>query len=923
MIKRLIGLLFLVFSLIPCPTVVAEVTSRIVVLPFDIRSDKDLSYLKTQIPAIISGQLEKDGGVIVDTSSMALPETGGKGFDTPQARSIGSTSNADHVIWGSLTRTGKRISLDVKLLDIKKNDDLEYIHAEGDDIENLLSTVNNVAMSIGTHVFKFESIWEIVIKGNERIESDAILNVIKTKAGDRYQKAKLSEDLKRIFAMGYFEDIRIESDRNEQDGVAKTKIIFTVQEKPTVRYIKVKGNKAIETEDVMKEITITEGSILNSAKIRANINLIEALYEGKHYHNTKVTYKTYPKENNQAELEFNIEEGEKVSIKEITFVGNKAYTLKQLKKLMKTEAKGFFSWLTSSGQLNTADLNMDMAVIGSDYQKNGFIDVKIGEPEIKYEGKWIFITVKIEEGIQYKRGKIDIEGDLIETKEVLIGKLSMPKEVNLNKEVLQKDVIALTDVYSDKGYASVNIHPRINRNDETKTADVVFDVKKGNLVYFDRIIIGGNTVTRDKVIRRQIQVYEKELFSGSKLKRSIRNLYRMDYFEDVKVDTQKGAADDTMNLMIDLKEKPTGTFTFGLGYSSESKLFGTVAVAKRNLFGRDQTLNLQGEFGSESSKYSVSFTEPWLFDIPLSAQIELMNWERKYDYYDKHTVGGALKFGYPVFDYTRLYMGYSYEVNDLYDMDEAYLSESTIELKGKNVTQSITSTIHLDSRDRANNAQATEGSDCALSVEYAGGVLGGEIGFTKYKLTAGRYIPLPLNLIGFPLNFIGFLHAEGGFVRQNGNDILPDYETFYLGGMNSVRGFDYNDICLTETRTMQVNVLDANGNQVFKPDGVTPETETHYYDVDVGGEKYMQYNAELLLPLFKTEGFLGLVFFDMGNVYDENSFMDFGKLRKSWGYGVRWFSPIGPIRFERGHIINPEPGESRSGKWDFTMGGTF
>lgn len=922
MIKRL-GLLFLVLSLIPCTAVIAEVTPRIVVLPFEIHSDKDLSYLKTQIPAIISGQLEKDGGVIVDTSSMTLPETGGTEFGITNAIAIGSTTNADHVVCGSLTRTGKRISLDVKLLDIKKNDDPEYIHAEGEDIENLLSTVNTVAMAIGTHIFKFESIWEITIKGNERIEADAILNVIKTKAGDRYQKAKLTDDLKRIFSMGYFEDIRIEADRNEQDGVAKTRIIFTVQEKPTVRYIKVKGNKAIETETVMKEITITEGSILNSAKIRANIKLIEALYEDKHYHNTKVTYKTYPKEKNQAELEFNIEEGEKVLIKEINFVGNKAYTVKQLKKLMKTDEKGFFSWLTSSGQLNTADLNMDMAVIGSDYQKNGFIDVKIGEPEIKYEGKWIFITVKIEEGIQYKRGKIDIEGDLIESKENLIGKLSMTKEEYLNKEVLQKDVISLTDVYSDKGYASVNIHPRINRNDETKTADLVFDVKKGNLVYFDRIIISGNTVTRDKVIRRQIHVYEKELFSGSKLKRSIRNLYRMDYFEDVKVDTQKGAADDTMNLMIDLKEKPTGTFTFGLGYSSESKLFGTVAVAKRNLFGRDQTLNVQGEFGEESIKYSASFTEPWLFDIPLSGQIELMNWERKYDNYTKQTVGGALKFGYPVFDYTRLYMGYSYEVNDLYNMDEKNLSESIIDLKGENVTQSITSTIHLDSRDRANNAQATEGADCSLSIEYAGGVLGGEIGFTKYKLTAGRYIPLPLKLFSFPLDFIGFLHAEGGYVRQNGNDILPDYETFYLGGMNSVRGFDYNDICLTETRSIEVNILDDNGQPELEDDGITPKKETYYYDVEVGGEKYMQYNAELLLPLFKQEGFLGLVFFDMGNVYDQDSHMDFGEMRKSWGYGVRWFSPIGPIRFERGHIINPKPGESRKGKWDFTMGGSF
>ncbi len=886
MIRRWVAVLFAVLSLFLGSSVFADVSSRIVVLPFEVYSDKDLSYLKTQIPAIISGQLEKDGGVIVDTSSLAAPEKGESGYDADKARAIGKKADADHVVWGSLTRTGKRISLDVRLVDTRTNEAPEYIHAEGDDIENLLSTVNTVAMTLGTHVFKFESVSDIVVSGSDRIEADAIMNVIKTKPGDRYQKSRLSEDLKRIFSMGYFEDVRIEADRKDVDGVLKSKIIFTVKEKPTVRRIKVKGNKAVEEETLMKEITITEGSILNSSKIKANIRQIEALYEEKHYHNTKVTYKTYPKENNQAELEFNIEEGEKVNIKEISFVGNKIYTEKQLKKLMKTTEKGFFSWLTSSGVLNMSDLNMDVATIGADYQKNGFIDVKIGEPEIKYDGKWIFITVKIDEGLQYKRGKIDVSGDLIDAKDALIARLAMTKEVNLNKEILQKDVIALTDLYSDKGYASVNINPRIERNDETRTADVVFDIKKGNLVYFDRIMIGGNDVTRDKVIRRQIHVYEKELFSGSKLKRSVRNLYRMDYFEDVKVDTQRGSSDDTMNLLIDVKEKPTGTFTFGLGYSSEAKLFGTVAVAKRNLFGRDQTLNIQGEFGDESNKYSLSFTEPWLFDIPLSAQVEVMDWEREYDYYDKQTLGGAVKFGYPVYDYTRWYLAYSYEINDISNIEEG-AEDSTYLLEGENVTRSITSTLHYDSRDRAYNAQATDGADCALSVEYAGGPLGGDIGFTKYKLTLGRYYPLPFRLIGF-------IHGEAGYVRQNSDGLLPPYEKFFLGGMNSVRGFDYNDICLK----------DADGDEV-------------------GGEKYMQYNVELLRPLFTTEGFLGLVFFDMGNVFDKESHMDFGELRQSWGFGIRWFSPIGPIRFERGYIIDPRDGEPTSGKWDFTMGGSF
>lgn len=882
----------------------AEGSARIMVLPFEIQSQKDMSYLKTQIPLIISGQLEKDGGVIIESEQTFLDET--KPITLLQARDFGRSGHADYVVWGSLTRLGKRISLDVKLLNTVSDQGPEYLYAEGEDIENLLSTVNQVAVSIGTRVFKLEAISEISILGNERIETDAILKVIKSKAGDRFQKAKLSEDLKNVFAMGYFEDIRIEADRSGQG----TKVIFSVKEKPTVHKIKVKGNKALDSEKILKEVTITPGSILNSFKIKSNIRQIESLYQDKHYHNTKVTYKTYPKENNQADLEFVIEEGEKVLIKTITFEGASAFNNKKLKKLMKTKKKGFFSWLTSSGVLDMADLNSDLANIGGQYQREGFIDVKIGDPKIEYEGKWIFVTIKIDEGLQYKTGVVSINGELIEPKEKLLGKLAITKEKFCNKEIIQQDVMVLTDVYSDKGYASAGIHPRLNRHPETLTADIEFDISKGGLVYFDRIIIGGNLVTRDKVIRRQLQVHEQELFSGTKMKRSVRNLYRMDYFEDVKVNTRRGSTDDTMDLLIDVKEKPTGTFTFGMGYSSQDKLFGTLAVAKRNLFGRDQTLNLQGEFGDKSNKYSMSFTEPWLFDIPLSAQVELMDWEREYDYYDKRTLGGALKFGYPVFDYTRLYVSYAYEINDISNV-QLGADQVTYDLLGEFVTRSTTTTLHYDSRDRAYNAQATQGSDCSVSVEYAGGPLGGDISFTKYKMSLGRYFPLVTR-------FIGFLHGEGGFVKKNSDGLLPSYETFFLGGMNSVRGFGWQDISLWEDYEYQDTdsdgelMVDADGNPVM----ISGKAQ-------VGGKKYIQFNVELLRPLFKTEGFLGLLFFDAGQVFEENDHMKTGDLRKSWGFGIRWYSPIGPIRFERGYIIDPQEGEPTNGKWDFTMGGTF
>lgn len=893
MVKRALCLFGAMMIGLLCGTMSAHAESgaRIMTLPFEIHSSTDLSYLKNQVPWIIAGQLEKDGGVIVEPDKEKLDPT--RPMSVDEARRLGRDAGVDYVIWGSLTRLGQRISLDVKLLTIPSEKGPEYLYAEGDDIETLLSTVNTVALSIGTRVFGFESITAIDIQGNERIETDAILRVIKAKPGDRFQKAVLSEDLKNIFAMGYFEDIRIEAERAGEG----TRVVFTVLEKPTVHKVRTKGNSALDSEKILKEVTITPGSILNSVKIKSNIRQIESLYQEKHYHNTKVTYKTYPRENNQADLEFVIDEGEKVLIKTISFEGAAAFPDKKLKKMIKTKEKGFFSWLTSSGVLDTADLNTDVAAIGAEYQRQGYIDVRLAEPVVEYEGNWIFVTIKIDEGPRYKTGTVNLSGDMLESREDLLARLSIPKQEYCNREVIQQDVMILTDMYSDKGFASATIYPRLSRNPETLTADIEFEIRKGDLVHFDRIVIGGNLVTRDKVIRRQLQVHEQELFSGTKMKRSVRNLYRMDYFEDVKVNTQQGREPNTMDLIIDVTEKPTGTFTFGMGYSSQDKLFGTIAVAKRNLFGRDQSLNLKGEFGNESNKYSMSFIEPWLFDIPLSSQIQFMNWEREYDYYDKQTLGGSLKFGYPVFDYTRLYVAYAYEINDISNV-QLGADNTTYLLQGEYVTRSTSSTLHYDSRDRAYNAQATQGSDCAFSIEYAGGPLGGDVGFTKYKLTMSRYFPLVSRLIGH-------LHGEGGYVRENSEGNLPPYEKFFLGGMNSIRGFGWNDIHLTEPYT----ITTSSGPQTI--------------DVEVGGEKYVQFNVELLRPIFSTDGFLGLVFFDAGNIYAKDNHVDVNDLRQSWGFGIRWYSPIGPIRFERGYIIDPRPGEPSNGKWDFTMGGTF
>ncbi len=886
MVRKILisSVIVLILSAIFSGAVTAKEKARILVLPFEVNSKKDLSYLSVDIPKIISEQLKKEGATLLDPSSLNLSEKK-VSIGVEQAKSFGSSVNADYVVWGSFSRIGKKISLDVKLLDRLNKENPELLFSEGDGIDSLPIVLNRVTTSMGIQVFGFETIAQVVVQGNERIEADAIAQVIESKPGDRFQKSKLSKDLETVYRMGYFDDIRIESEKLTTAQGGGIKVVFTVKEKPTIKKIRIEGSYEIAVEKIEKELTMSVGSILNSNRINANIKQIESLYVEKHYNNTKVNYKTYPEDNNQVIVEFIIEEGEKVRIKEIEFVGNNSMETKDLKKIMKTEEKWFFSWLMSSDHLDMADLNTDIAMLTGEYLRKGFIDVKIAEPEIRYEEEWIFIKIKIEEGIQYKVGKIDISGDLVMSKIVLLENLRIKKEKFCNKEMIQKDIIALTDVFADKGYANADVNPRLVRDPFKKTADILFNIKKGKQVFFEHIIIGGNITTRDKVIRRQLHVYEQELYSSSKLKRSVRNLYRLDYFEDVKVNTERGSSDDKLNLRIDVEEKPTGTFTFGMGYSSQDKFFGTLAVSKRNLFGRDQTLNLESELGEKAKKYAIQFTEPWLFDIPLSMKTEMLYWERELDSFDKDTIGGGVTFGYPIYDYTRFYSGYAYEVNDVSNITSD--AESIQDLEGTNITRGVTNTVRYDSRDRAHNAQPTDGANHSLSVEFTGGILGGEVSFSKYLMNLGYYRPLPYG-------FIAYGRGIYGFVQKNSSGILPDYEKFYLGGSNSVRGFDREDIYIEDDKGQKI-----------------------------GAEQKVQFNFELLRPLFGMEGLLGMVYHDLGQVYSKDESVDLNALRRSWGFGIKWFSPIGPIRCEYSYIIDPQMEEPTSGRFDFNMGGSF
>jgi outer membrane protein insertion porin family len=878
LIYKHLSLIIIAFLLL-LPNIARSADSvKVIVLPFNIYSSEDLSSLKNEILTLLQTQLQEEGAVTLTSGigSQAALQKVIQNYDS--IRKFGENKGADDVVWGSLFLIGQKFSLDVKMLNVYKESFPLVFTKEGQGIENLPGIVKQLARDIGMKLFKREKVVSVEIAGNKRIESDAIKRVIKTKPGDIYLAKSLSEDLKAVYAMGYFDDIRIEAE-NTPEG---KKIIFKVKEKPTIRVIRIKGNHVFKEDKIKENLTIKTGSILNTFKIRSNIARIEDLYKEKNYHNVKVTYKIHHLEHNQADLEFNIDEGEKVLIKSIKFEGNNAYSDKELKKIIKTSEKGFFSWITSSGDLKTEDLDQDITKLSSFYYNHGYIQARVGEPQIKYKGNWIYITIKIDEGPRFKVGKVDIKGDMVLSKDELIKQLKITKETYYNREIVRNDVLSLTDLYSDEGYAYADISPTIDKDFKHLKVNITYVIHKGKQVYFEKIIIAGNTKTRDKVIRRELQVYEQELYSGKKLKRSIRNLYRLDYFEDVKVNTVKGSADDQMILKIDVTEKPTGTLSFGAGYSSEDAIFGTVSVSQRNLFGRGQTVDLTGQVGGRSTLYKLSFTEPWLFDIPLAATVDLYDWATNYDTYDRKSIGGGFRLSYPLYDFLRASFQYDYDDANITNIAES-AAKSIKDLEGVNITSSVTVGLTYDSRNRLFNP--SEGSKHSITVKYAG--LGGNVGFTKIVAETGWYK-------SFPWDTVSFLHAKAGYVTRNSGGDLPDYERFYLGGINSVRGYGWQGIY----------VLDEDGNTI-------------------GGNKFVQFNAEYIFPLVKKQGLVGLVFFDAGNVYNEGENIDLTTLKDSIGFGCRWFSPMGPIRLEYGYRLSNEGDQSAGGRFEFSMGTAF
>ncbi|MGD8563068.1 MAG: outer membrane protein assembly factor BamA [Desulfarculaceae bacterium] len=881
MSKKLMLLVMALFFLTPA-AVGAAGPVQVAVFPFDVFSREPLTNLRLELQEMLKTRLEREGLKVLDPTQVnqALKETG-KPLDLSLARSLANQLKADYAVYGSLTVIGSRVSLDLKVLDALGMSRPQSIFVEGAGLTSLPPLADKLASEVASRVSGREQVADIQVKGNRRIEAEAIKAVLATKAGGPFSSIRLDEDLRAVWKMGYFDDVRVQTADSPQGKI----ITFLVKEKPTVREIQFVGNKAFESKDLRDQTGLKTFGVFQPSVIKEAETKIVKLYHDKGYYDVKVASEVMDLPSGDKGVKFTIQEGDKVFIESIRFSGNKSFEADELRDVMSTKEEGWLSWLTDDNILDRSKLEQDREKINDFYYNHGYLNARVGEPQITRGKGGLIITFPVVEGERYKVSALSVTGELLLPQPEMMKLLKTKVNDWFNRKQVRDDLTTLHDLYADRGFAYVEVRPQVRENTADKSVSIVFDINKGQKVYFERIIITGNTNTRDNVIRRVLSVTEGSLFNSAALRRSNARLYSLGYFEDVHISTSRGSTPDKMDLKINVKEKRTGSFSVGGGYSTEDLVMAMGSISESNLFGMGYRLQLRGTFGAKASRYTLSFTDPWLFDMPISAGFDLYNWKREYTSYDRDSTGGNLRFGFPLpLPYFRLSTQYKYEqtkVSNVSDSASLIIRDQV----GTHTTSSIKATIRRDSRNHIWNP--TRGSDNSLSAEYAGDPLGGDNTFIKVIADTGWYVPLWFE-------HVLVLHARMGWLTDHSNGNLPIYEKFFLGGIHTLRGFDRWSVGPKDPATGDV----------------------------IGGERMAMANIEYRFPLLMKLGLVGVVFYDTGNAWSSADGYDISDLRESVGCGLRWYSPVGPLRLEYGHVLDPQPGESEQ-NWEFTIGGTF
>ena len=749
---------------------------------------------------------------------------------------------------------------------------------------------NVFAQEIIGPIREFFRVDSIEFQGNRKVESEAIAEKLSTRTEMMLDNYLLRKDLSRIYEMKYFEEV--EAYHKIKDG--KNILLFKLKEKPIISKVSFEGNDEINDDDLKEQVKTKEFNILDVSTLKNDVLLLQKHYEEKGYFLALATYKLKDNKNGSVEVVFNIKEWDKVRVKKITFLGNKAIVDEELKNFMQTREESYFSFLSGSGNFKEINFQTDVERLKYFYKTRGYLQVNIQNPEVtaSEDKKWIFITVSLTEGPQFSVNNISFNGELLFTEDEMREKLKIKTGEIYNEENLRQDIQTLTEMYQDKGYAFANVLRTLEIVPGENKVDVIFSFEKGVIAYFGKIIMKGNTKTRDKVIRRELRIHEGEKYSGSNLRISKDNVNRLGFFQPESVIfntiTRKGT-DNILDVEISIKERPTGQISLGAGYSTATKGFLQASVAQNNFRGLGQNINLNLSYSDRQQIYNLGFTEPYLFDT---------KWTAGADYYQTVSYfirsfayrknGGDVRVGHPIFEYTRLFITYRYEDNKVSNVINSGINPSVENGSASSLQASVI-------RDKRNNIfEPSNGYYTNTSLEYTG--LGGTMRWMKAELEGRYYKPVWGDLV-----LRTRLNAQQLF-KTTAREI-PRVEKFSMGGARNMRGYSLEDI---GPRRLARNTS-TNRDEIF----------------NFGGLFSLLGTLEFEHPLIKEAGLKWVLFYDAGNVFErrmgEN---DNYALRTDYGFGFRWFSPIGVLRFEFGFPVNPKKNEAGN-QFNFDIGQLF
>ena len=760
-------------------------------------------------------------------------------------------------------------------------------------------------------VFAFAAnISKIEIVGNRKIETDAIQVKLTSKAGQEFDEETVSEDIKILFKTGFFSNIEVEK---QGDGAGGIILRYRMSEKPSITEIVYEGQSEVKQEDLAEVIGIKQYEILNLAKVKESVEKMQKLYEDKGYFLAKIRTEVQDvKAGESVKLIYKIEENDKVKVKKITFLGNVKIPESELKSKIRTKEEGYFSGMSNSGQYKQEMFDVDVQILRYTYYNLGYVKAKIDRPQVYVspDKRSIYITIQIEEGEQYSVGSVDFAGDILFPMDEMFETIKIHKNGIFALNVMQEDQSALQAKYGDLGYAYTNVIPKTRFRDEERKVDLTFELDKGNKVYFGKINVVGNTKTRDKVVRRELKVFEGELYNETRRRKSLENIQRLGFFEEVnfKSSTPNDQL-DIMNIDIVIKERNTGQINVGAGYGSSQGFTMQGSVKQTNFLGRGQDLGVSLSISGNYQVYDLSFTEPYFNDTEWSVGFRFFqsNSLGSMDY-DEARMGASVFTGHPVGEDTRFNLSYSYTdiyLSPIYDNTKhRYITDYELfDLnKAEGQSGSIGASLEYDTRN--DRFKPSKGMLARVSGSRTG--FGGNLEYYRLGFDARYFKNLFWDVVF--RNSFSYSMVDS----TNPSKETPFYELGLLGGPYSLRGYRYRRVGRMAFSNQLYNQFILDGEKATD----AREKAMRFY----GGKQQLTYQGELQFPLIKEAEMYGVAFYDVGQA--ENQITD-SRFFSDVGFGVRWFSPIGPLRFEWGFPLNRDPVYHESVVFEFSIGTPF